>query len=326
MSPDSHPPAPPSTASHLPDPRRHAVRRDLADRRLQPHVPAPRYVDGSPALIAVGLAPVRREPREDAPVDTYFFYGEPLIAFARDGDHVWCQSGFDAYVGYVRHDMITTDMSRAGGHFVATMGSWRYREPDLRSGIVDFLPRHAQVTLVARGIMTRDVAYAALADGSFIPERCVAESPPRARDLVAAAANYLGCPYLWAGKSFLGIDCSGLVQNAFRDLGVTVPRDTDMQRDGIGSAVEAADAAQLRRGDLLFLPGHVMIYEGAGTIIHADGRRMEVVRETLDGFLAARGMRVSGLTVRRAADPAAAAANDAALQPAPAILHEAASY
>lgn len=307
-----------------PDPRRHAVRRDLADRRLHPQVPAAHYVDGSPALICAGLAPVRREPRDDAPIDTYFFYGETIRAFARDSDHVWCQSGFDEYVGYVRHDMITTDLSRAGTHVVATMGSWRYRAPDLRSPTVDFLPRHAQVKLVDRGIMTRDVAYVALADGSFLPERCVADAPPRARDLVAAAAQYLGCPYLWAGKSFLGIDCSGLVQNAFRDLGVVVPRDTDIQRDAIGSAIEAEDATQLRRGDLLFLPGHVMIYDGAGSILHADGRRMEVVREALDGFLAARSMRLAALTVRRAGD-GAAPASDAAQRPAPQMVHEAAS-
>ena len=203
------------------------------------------------------------------------------------------------------------------------MGAWRYPAPDLRAPAIDFLPRHACVKLVERGIMTRDAAYAALPDGSFVPERCVAESPPRARDLVAAAANYLGCPYLWAGKSFLGIDCSGLVQNAFCDLGQTVPRDTDMQRDAIGAAVEAEDAAQLRRGDLLFLPGHVMIYEGAGTIIHADGRRMAVVRETLAGFLAGRGMRLGGLTVRRPGE--AAIKESAQQQTAPHTLHAAAA-
>lgn len=298
----------------IPDPRRHAVRRDLADRRLAAQVAAARYVDGSPALIATGLAPVRREPHDRSTVDTYFFYGERVLVFERAADYVWCQSSFDDYVGYVRHEMVATDLSLAGGHYVCTMGSYRYREPDLRSGAVDFLPRHAQMRLVERGIMTRDVAYAALADGTFIPERCISDTPPRARDIAVAAANYLGCPYLWAGKSFLGLDCSGLVQNCFRDIGVTVPRDTDMQRDAIGAAVAAEDAAQLRRGDLLFLPGHVMIYEGAGTIIHADGRRMETVRETLDGFLAARSMRLDALLVRRAGETVATPAAKATIQ------------
>lgn len=286
----------------IPDPRRHAVRHDLADRRLSAQVAAPRYVDGSPALIAAGLAPVRREPHDGSVIDTYFFYGEGVLVFERDADHVWCQSSFDDYVGYVRREMVATEISLAGTHYVCTMGSYRYPEPDLRSEAVDFLPRHAQVRLVERGIMTRDAAYARLADGTFIPECCVSETPPRASNVAAAAANYLGCPYLWGGKSFLGLDCSGLVQNCWRDLGVTVPRDTDMQRDAIGMAVEVGDAAELRRGDLLFLPGHVMIYEGAGTIIHADGRRMETVRENLEGFLAARSLGLSALAVRRAGE------------------------
>lgn len=307
-----------------PDPRRHAIRRDLADRRLEPHVSAPHFVDGSPAIISAGLAPVRREPRDGGPVDTYFFHGEPVLAFARDADYVWVQSGFDFYVGYVRHEFVSTDLSLAGAHYVATMGSYRYREPDLRSAVVDFLPRHARVRLIERGIMTREVPYAALGDGSFVPERCLADRPPRSRDIVAAAANYLGCPYLWAGKSFLGLDCSGLVQNSFRDLGVMVPRDTDMQLDAIGSPVDAADAAQLRRGDILFLPGHVMIYEGAGTIIHADGRRMEVVRETLDGFLRGRTLRLNSLAVRRPASMAAVAPDGTMQSTRPVVQDQAA--
>jgi cell wall-associated NlpC family hydrolase len=308
----------------IPDPRRHAVRRDLADRRLATRVAAPCYVDGMPAVVATGLAPVRREPHDGAPVDTYFFYGETILAFARDSDHVWCQSAFDDYVGYVRHDRVAIGRPLAGGHFVAAMGAYRYREPDLRSERVDFLPRHAEIRLMTRGIMTRDMPYAELADGTFLPEPCVAESPPRSRDIVAAAALYIGCPYLWAGKSFLGIDCSGLVQNAFRDIGIAVPRDTDMQREAIGQSVTADDAAQLRRGDLLFLPGHVMIYEGAGTVIHADGRRMAVVRETLDGFLAQRAMRLSALAVQRPTDAAAVRPDRAGIS-APAFHQEAAS-
>jgi cell wall-associated NlpC family hydrolase len=110
---------------------------------------------------------------------------------------------------------------------------------------------------------------------------------------------YLGCPYRWAGRSFLGLDCSGLVQEAFRDLGIAVPRDTDMQRDAIGAAVAVARLADLRRNDLIFIPGHVMIHAGNGVVIHAYGGDMTVRRDRLAELMKANGWRLSGFAVRR---------------------------
>lgn len=285
------------------DPRLNAVRGDLADRELRSAVTVPRYAEGKPASIRSGLAPVLREPDEASEIDTFFFYGETIAVFDRAGDYFWCQSAFDRYVGYVRCESVDTESVIAPTHFVATMGSYRYREPDLRTAVVDFLPRHAQLRVMEQGVVTRDTRYVRLSDGSCLLESCITAAPPRSRDIAEAATKYLGCPYRWGGKSFLGIDCAGLVQNCFRDLGVTVLRDTYMQRDTIGTRVPIARIDDLKREDLLYVPGHVMIYEGAGQIIHADGRTMTVCREPLDDFIRTRKIGLEWMTVRRS-DPA----------------------
>jgi cell wall-associated NlpC family hydrolase len=155
------------------------------------------------------------------------------------------------------------------------------------------------VTVAESGILTRGTDYARLATGGFLPFACLASQPPRSSDIVAAAERYLGCPYEWGGKSFLGIDCSGLVQNAFRDLGIIVLRDTDMQRDTIGEAVSIADAAEFRRGDLLYMPGHVLIYAGDGSVVHADGVSMMVRRDNLAVLMRNRGLDLGSFVVRR---------------------------
>ena len=67
-------------------------------------------------------------------------------------------------------------------------------------------------------------------------------------------------------------------------------RDTDMQRDTIGAPIPAAAESDLRRNDLLYMPGHVLIYEGEGSVIHADGASMTVRREPLAGFMRPRGL------------------------------------
>jgi cell wall-associated NlpC family hydrolase len=281
------------------DPRLHAVRGDLADAALRGQVDAPHYAEGRPARVAVGLAPVLHAPRSDAAVDTFFHYGEAVRVFGESDGYAWCQSRRDNYVGYVGIAALELGEGLAPTHYIAPLGAYRYAEADLRSPVIDFLPRHAPIAVMQSAILCRGTSYAELAGGGFLPESCLSSEPPRSSDLVAAAALYLGSPYLWAGRSFLGIDCSGLVQEAFRDLGIVAPRDTDMQRETIGEAVAVERLGDLGRNDLIYIPGHVMICAGKGTVIHASGGAMTVRRESLAALMRKGGYDVADLTVRR---------------------------
>jgi cell wall-associated NlpC family hydrolase len=280
------------------DPRRNAWRADLADARLRGIVAAPRYRTGQPARIIAGRAPLRRLPAADAEILTFCHYGEEVLVFDEAAGHAWCQSRFDGYVGYLGLGGIAAGAAPAPAHFVATLGAYLYRAPDLRAPEADFLPRHSPVVVAEAKILTRGTEYARLDTGGFLPLACLSPQPPRSPDLAAAAALYLGCPYLWGGRSFLGLDCSGLVQSAFQDLGRIVPRDTDMQLEAIGAAV-VGGAAELRRGDLLYMPGHVLICAGDGTVIHADGASMTVRRDSLAEWMRARRLDFTAFAVRR---------------------------
>lgn len=286
----------------LPDPRLHAYRNDLADIRLRNRVTAPRYAAGEPARIVIGCAPVRASPSHAAEVATFYHYGEPVLVFARDEGWAWCQSLDDRYVGYVGEAALGSPCETS--HFVATMGSHVYAVPDLRSPAIDFLPRHSRAVVVETGLATRGTEYARLHSGACLPLACLSLRPPTSPDIAAAAALYLGCPYLWGGRSFVGIDCSGLVQSAFRDFGIIVPRDTDMQRDSIGETVPAGEVGDLRRGDLLYMPGHVLIYAERGEVVHADGGTMTVRRDDVAEWLRRRGLSLAGFTVRRSSEAA----------------------
>lgn len=93
---------------------------------------------------------------------------------------------------------------------------------------------------------------------------------PSRRSLVRTARVFLDLPYLWAGASGFGLDCSGLTSLVYRVHGITIPRDASPQSQG-GTPVGLP-----RRGDLRFyatdgLVHHVSMYVGDGMMIHAPG-------------------------------------------------------
>jgi cell wall-associated NlpC family hydrolase len=94
----------------------------------------------------------------------------------------------------------------------------------------------------------------------------------------AVAERYLGAPYLWGGRESLGLDCSGLVQQARLACGLACPRDTD-QQETLGRAITRPEFG---RGDLVFWKGHVAIGLDAELIVHANGFHMMVAIEPLD--------------------------------------------
>jgi cell wall-associated NlpC family hydrolase len=94
--------------------------------------------------------------------------------------------------------------------------------------------------------------------------------------LVRTAKTFLGLPYLWAGASGFGLDCSGLTWLVYRVHGITIPRDASPQSQQ-GRAV-----AHLRHADLMFYAAggvvhHVSMYVGNGLMIHAPGTGHDVV-------------------------------------------------
>lgn len=88
--------------------------------------------------------------------------------------------------------------------------------------------------------------------------------------VISAALQYLGCPYVWAGSSPSGFDCSGFVMYVYKKVGISLPHSSRMQA-GYGTAV-SSDA--LQPGDLVFFYTpihHVAIYIGDGKMVHAAG-------------------------------------------------------
>ena len=144
-------------------------------------------------------------------------------------------------------------------------------------------PVQAALSLGSRLAVSETVGdYVKLATGGFVYGAHVVPIGHVAADAIATAETFLNVPYLWGGRSSLGLDCSGLVQHALVAAGIAAPRDSDMHQARIGSAIEIGDdLAGLRRGDMISWKGHCGLMRDATTLLHANGYHMMVASEPL---------------------------------------------
>ena len=141
------------------------------------------------------------------------------------------------------------------------------------------------------------------ASGGYVPARHLAAIDTMEPDFVAVAERFLGAPYLWGGKTSLGLDCSGLVQVALTACGMSCARDSDMQERALGKPVASDNGP--RRGDLMFWNGHVAIVRDQATLIHANAFHIAVEIEPIVEAVARIGAAGSEVTsVRRIEPPA----------------------
>lgn len=275
------------------DPRLTPARPDLAAKHLEGKVQAERFVEGVEFEVFDPIAPVRRGPSHDAALDTEALKGERVTIYDRDADGwAWGQLQSDGYVGWLPDSALVQPRSKPT-HKVTALRTFAFPGPSIKLPPAESLPLGAEVEIIKT-----DAHFAITSQRHYLPLQHVGPLDANESDFVAVAERFVGTPYLWGGKSALGIDCSGLVQVSLAAAGVSAPRDSDMQEATLGEALPKSEWQNTRRGDLIFWKGHVAIVRDHDTIVHANAHHMataiEATRDAIDRIKAA-GSEIVGI-------------------------------
>ncbi len=258
------------------DPRVTPIRGGVAARSLEGVVPADRYVDPTPMQVRAPLAGLRQGPEGGAELADQLLFGELFDVLESQDGWAWGQARRDGYVGWTPLEALSPEI-HTPTHRVAALRTYAFAEPSLKTRLRGLYSLNALVTVEAE-----DGAYVKLAGSGWTPSRHLSPIGSVEDDPAAVAMRFLGAPYLWGGRDSVGLDCSGLIQQALYACGKACPRDSDQQKAGLGRPFEpGARLWGLRRTDLVFWRGHVGMMLDGEQLLHANAHHMAVAIEPL---------------------------------------------
>lgn len=227
----------------------------------------------------VAVAPIRQSPNHRSEQTSQLLFGEKAQVLETEGAWTRLRSAWDGYEGWCqtaqlspisKKDFLSPKRSLLTGHngrlLVHKEESW--------------LPAGAEVSLLKK------MSWPGAAARIKGKKEKIGHLPSHAENLVAAARLYLHAPYLWGGRTIAGIDCSGLVQNAYKLCGIPIARDAWQQAL---QGEEIHFLSETRPGDLAFFDNeegrivHVGMLLDQQTILHATETAGRAVIDRIDG-------------------------------------------
>ena len=221
----------------------------------------------------IAVAPIRRESSDASEIVSQLLFGDRVVLLEKT--EKWCKvrTHHDSYEGWMDYKQLqkVTDLQYLGEQSYTNVTAVNFDNRLIaEDGSFYYLSPGSTLPFYAEGVCH-------LGDQSF--KVLTAPIIPNLADfdakVEATAMFYLNSPYLWGGRTFFGIDCSGFSQIVYKILGLQLKRDASQQVEE-GELVHFLASAKL--GDLAFFDNdegkitHVGVMLSADKIIHAAGK------------------------------------------------------
>jgi len=238
----------------------------------------------SRAVVNVNIADIKKEPQRHSERISQALYNE-VVEVSKANERYAKIRQWDGYEGWINTYCLDYDVEFVGSDsfIVDNFLAAAYEKSDNNLNRKTMFPYGCKLYGDIDGRYLRiessryGTVYIALLDVMRITADMYSNTPDSSA-ISREAGKFIGSPYLWGGKSFFGIDCSGLTQVVMKRFGVDLLRDS---KDQITQGIEVA-RDDIRPGDLLFFPNHVGLAVTKDLMIHSTGRNGGVAYNSLD--------------------------------------------
>ena len=226
--------------------------------------------------INVPITSVKTLPSIFSETETQCLFGEKIKIINEKNDWFFCETLLDNYKGWIEKKLLTDFFDT--NYRVNKINTLVFEKPDLKSKVKFNLFLNSEVQVLNKSNNWSELKFSDT-KGYVFSDHLI-EKNTFLNNLILLSENFLNIPYLWGGKSCLGIDCSGLVQLILQSLGKFIPRNTSDQILVENKFLKNIDICE--DNSLIFWDNHVAISITNDTIIHSNAYHMCVQKEDLN--------------------------------------------
>lgn len=246
------------------------------------------------AWIIKDIAPLKVRPQWDCELADEVLFGMPIEILHHEKEDWYGIRTHYGYEGFLHssqflvEELCDENWVKAKKRVVMKAYADVLSEAKVQGSFLQGVPRGGRIALLDKqegywqGVLLPNGVEGWIRQESIAPlieDYSVEEEEALRNRLVETAELYMGAQYRWGGKTLRGLDCSGLCSMAYMLNGILIYRDANLVE---GYPLKEIPKDEIKKGDLLFFPGHVAMYIEDGRYIHSAAGRNGVAYNSLN--------------------------------------------
>ena len=259
--------------------------------------------------IKVAFASMFEKPNYSSTLVNELLFGETfkILKFSKNQNFAFVKTFSDNYKGWVDTKCITKSQIKIkNSNLISNLNIQVLKSPNIKSNAIMNLPLGSKVKLNKVGTKFSEIVLLKedKTQIGYIPNNSYNNFLKSEMDWVNLSEKFLGVPYKWGGKTYQGIDCSGLLQMSLRHLLIDLPRDSGPQEEyfSLDDKNVMPKNTNFNRGDILFWKGHVAICISKSKLIHANAyhhnTEIEEINEAIERIKTENGNITSHIRIK----------------------------